>query len=88
MSNQNIKQITFRKEVEVIISPQAQKILAGTKYSLEDFKNWSLNEQKISLGGNNVAIFLEAMYNQEKALESETSKNGEVTEDENNTEQT
>jgi len=67
MADKFINSITFKKEVEVIISPQAQKILAGTKYSIDNFKAWSLEEQKISLGGNNVSIFLEAMYNKENA---------------------
>ena len=65
MVNELNKNITFKKEVEVIITPQAQKIIASSKYSIENFKDWALKEQKISLGGNNVSIFLEAMYNKE-----------------------
>ena len=57
--------IIFRKEVEVIITPQAQKIIASSKYTIEQFKEWSLKIQKISLGGNNASVFLEAMYNKE-----------------------
>jgi len=66
MAEKFMNPVTFKKEVEVVISPQAQKILASTKYSLDDFKQWALVEQKISLGGNNVSIFLEAMFNKEQ----------------------
>lgn len=66
MTENQINPVTFKKEVEVVISTQAQKILATTKYTLEDFKNWALNDQKISLGGNNVSLFLEVMYNKEQ----------------------
>jgi len=75
-----IKQITFKKELEIVISVQALKILAGTKYSLEEFEKWALVDQKISLGGNNVSIFLEQMYNR-KTVDSETSKPTEVNKD-------
>ena len=75
-----IKQITFKKELEIVISVQALKILAGTKYSLEEFEKWALIDQKISLGGNNVSIFLEQMYNR-KTVDSETSKPTEVNKD-------
>ena len=57
--------ITFKKEVEIIISPQALKILFSSKYTVEEFKHWALKDQKISLGGSNVMLFLEAMYNKE-----------------------
>ena len=63
-----MNEITFRKEVDVTISPQAQKVLAGTKYSIDDFKKWALEDQKISLGGHNAVLFLEAMYNDDKQV--------------------
>lgn len=59
--------LTFKKEVDVIITPQAQKVIASSKYSLEDFKEWALQEQKISLGGHNAVIFLEYCYNRDNA---------------------
>lgn len=65
--------IIFKKEVEVIITPQAQKIIASSKYSLEDFKKWALETQKISVGGHNATLFLEQMYNKE------VSDNGRTT---------
>ena len=65
MVDQITENITIKKELVVVITPQAQKILASSKYSIEDFKNWAFNDQKISLGGNNVTLFLEAMYNKE-----------------------
>ena len=57
--------IIFVKHVEIIITPQAQKIIASSKYSIEQFKEWALKDQKISLGGHNASLFLEQMYNKE-----------------------
>ena len=65
MTNMIKDNIIIKKEVEIVITPQAQKILASSKYTIDQFKDWALNDQKISLGGNNVAIFLEQMYNKE-----------------------
>ena len=58
--------LVFKKEVTVVITPQAQKVIASSKYSIEDFKDWALNKNKISLGGNNATLFLEYMYNKSK----------------------
>jgi hypothetical protein len=60
-----IKPISFKKEIEIIITVQAQKALAGSKYSLEEFTKWALEDQKISMGGQNVMLFLEHKYNEE-----------------------
>ena len=57
--------IIIKKELEIIITPQAQKIIASSIYNIEQFKNWALKDQKISLGGNNATLFLEAMFNKE-----------------------
>ena len=65
MAEKITEHIVFKKEVEIIITPQAQKILASSKYTIEEFKDWALKDQKISLGGNNVTLFLEQMYNKE-----------------------
>jgi hypothetical protein len=65
MAEKITEHIIFKKEVEIVITPQAQKIIATSKYSIEEFKNWSLQDQKISLGGNNATIFLEKMYDKE-----------------------
>ena len=59
------RNIIFRKNVEFIISLQAQKVIASSKYSIEDFENWILKVQKVSLGGNDATLFLEYMYNKE-----------------------
>ena len=56
--------IIMKKEVEIIITPQAQMIIASSKYNIDDFKKWALEDTKISLGGDNVTIFLEQMYKQ------------------------
>jgi len=58
-----MKNLIFKKEVEVVITPQAQKVLASSKYSIEEFKAWLLQERGISFGGHNATEFLEAMYN-------------------------
>lgn len=60
-SKKHFENVTVRKEVDVVITIQAQRILASSKYSVKDFENWALQDQKISLGGNNVALFLESM---------------------------
>jgi len=57
--------ITFVKEVKIKITPQAQMVIDSSKYSIEDFKQWALEDIGISLGGNNVTIFLEKMYKKE-----------------------
>jgi len=62
---QSNEYVTYKTEVEVIISPQAQKALAGSKYTIKEFKDWALKDQKITLGGNNVIMFLENKYNEE-----------------------
>ena len=65
MAEQIKNNIIIKKELEVLITPQAQKIIASSKYDIEQFKEWALKDQKISLGGNNATLFLEAMYNKE-----------------------
>lgn len=65
--------IIIKKEFEVIITPQAQKIIASSKYDIEKFKEWALKDQKISLGGNNATLFLEAMYNKEVDVDGNTT---------------
>jgi len=52
----------IKKEVEVILSAQAQMVLAGTKYTEKQFIEWALVTNKISFGGTNVMIFLEKMH--------------------------
>lgn len=60
-----MKDIIIKKEVDIIITTQAQKIIDSSKYTIKEFQDWALEEQKISLGGNNASIFLEVMYNKE-----------------------
>ena len=57
--------IVMKKEVDIIITPQAQMVIASSKYTIEDFKKWALEDSKISLGGNNATLFLEKMYRKE-----------------------
>ena len=63
-----IQNIIFKKEVEIVITTQAQKIIAGSKYSIEQFEKWALQDQKISLGGNNATVFLEQMYDKDREV--------------------
>jgi len=51
---------TFKKESKIIVSVQAQKILAHTKFTSKDLVDWRLSKG-IGLGGNDVAFFLEEM---------------------------
>ena len=62
MAKRITENIIIKKEVEIIITPQAQMVIASSKYSIEDFKKWALEKSKISLGGNNATVFLEKMY--------------------------
>jgi len=73
MTEMITKNITMLKEVEITITPQAQMVIASSKYTIEDFKKWALEDTKISLGGNNATVFLEKMFRQE------VDKNGSTT---------
>ncbi len=64
MTNEIKENIVFKKEVEIIISVQAQKVIASSKYNIDDFERWLLKSQKISFGGNDAALFLEYMHNE------------------------
>ena len=56
-----LEPLNFRKEVEIVVSAQAQKVLQHTGYTPEQFLDWALNSRKISYGGANVIEFLEKM---------------------------
>lgn len=51
--------------LKVVISPQARKILKEAGKSEDEFIEWALQENKISLGGHNVMLWLEKKYNGE-----------------------
>ncbi|MFH1860040.1 MAG: hypothetical protein ABH870_03370 [bacterium] len=57
----SIEPLIFKKEVEIIVSPQAQKVLQHTGYTAEEFLEWALNVRRISFGGANIIEFLEKM---------------------------
>jgi hypothetical protein len=61
MSEEPYKPLLFKRNVEVIVSPQAQKVLEHTGYTADEFVDWALNSRKISFGGANVIEFLEKM---------------------------
>ena len=52
-----------RREVDIIVSPQALKILQHTKYTKEEFVDWIVKSKKIAFGGGDVIIFLEHVEN-------------------------
>lgn len=53
------KPLLIKETVELVITPQALKILSQTNHTVEEFKEWALRTQKISYGGHNVMMFLE-----------------------------
>lgn len=57
------KNKTLKREIDIVLSSQARKILFNTNYSEDEFLDWCLNTQKISFGGHNVMLFLEHKYN-------------------------
>ncbi len=57
-----ITELKFKKEIEIIITPQAQKIIHESKHSLDEFTSWAFLKRGISLGGGDAAHFLEAVY--------------------------
>lgn len=62
----SISPVVVRREVEVVVSSQALKVLANTSYSVDDFIDFCLTTNRISFGGHNAAIFLERMYDLER----------------------
>ena len=69
MTEHITKSKKFKKEVEVILSPQAQMCLASTPYSEEEFIDWATNN--ITYGGGNIMVFLEKMH--QKKIEEEVN---------------
>lgn len=49
-----------KREVDVVVTTQAQKVLAATDYSVEEFVEWAISRNGFSLGGHNVMLFLES----------------------------
>jgi hypothetical protein len=58
--------LVFERTMKVTVTPQAQKVLAATSYSVEEFLIWALKDNGVSFGGHNVAIFLEQKFNEGK----------------------
>lgn len=50
-------------QLKVVLSPQARKILKEAGKSEDEFIEWALIDNKISLGGHNVMLWLEKKYN-------------------------
>jgi hypothetical protein len=54
--------VKVRRAVEIVVSAQALRILNLNNLSIEEFVDWSLNENKISFGGHNVMLWMESLY--------------------------
>jgi hypothetical protein len=54
-------EIRIKREVEIIVSDQAQAVLSYTDFTIEQFVDHMANVQKFSLGGHNAVTFLEDM---------------------------
>ena len=58
-----MQQVEIKKEVTIKVTSQALAILSQTKFTPEEFLEWSLKgDNGITLGGHNVCVFLEAKY--------------------------
>lgn len=68
------EQIAIKREVEVIITPQALRILKEANRDVNEFIDWCLQDNKISFGGHNVMLFLEKQY--ERRLKNGSSTSG------------
>ena len=55
----------IERTLKVVLSPQARKIIKEAGKSEDEFIEWSLEVNKISLGGHNVMLWLEKKYNGE-----------------------
>lgn len=48
-----------RREVDIVVSPQALLILKQTRFTKEEFVDWMISKKKIAFGGGDVVGFLE-----------------------------
>lgn len=51
---------TVKREVEIVVSPQALMLLSHTKYTKEEFVDWVIGTKQIAFGGGDVVNFLES----------------------------
>lgn len=54
------KGFTVRREVDIIVSPQALMLLQHTKFTKEEFVDWVIKSKQIAFGGGDVIGFLES----------------------------
>lgn len=60
MSENLHKGFTVKREVDIVVSPQALLILNNTKYTKEEFVEWVIQSKQIAFGGGDVINFLES----------------------------
>jgi hypothetical protein len=53
--------LTFKKEVNVLVSAQAQRVLSHSGYSLDEFVDWCEKTRKFNFGGELAVLFLDQM---------------------------
>lgn len=53
------KGFTVKREVDIVVSPQALMLLQHTKYTKEEFVDWVIQSKQIAFGGGDVVSFLE-----------------------------
>jgi len=58
--------ISVKREVEVLISAQARRVLIEANIKEEDFINWALQENKVSYGGHHVMLYMEKLYEEKR----------------------
>jgi hypothetical protein len=53
--------LMVKREVDIVVSPQAVMLLKHTKFTKEDFVEWVIKKKKVAFGGGDVIAFLEDM---------------------------
>lgn len=48
-----------KREVDIVVSPQAIMLLKHTSFTKEEFIDWVISQKKVAFGGGDVINFLE-----------------------------
>jgi len=54
------KGFVVRREIDIVISPQALNLLKHTKFTKEEFTDWVISKKRVAFGGSDVVSFLES----------------------------
>jgi hypothetical protein len=54
------KGFVVKREVDIVVSPQALMLLEHTKFTKEEFVDWAIATKQIGFGGGDVINFLES----------------------------